>query len=561
MLDLHQAKDFVRSRKRGTMNNKIIFSNANVTPDGIQWLPAEAQNNSIYYLPEDGHYKSAQGVPEFYKYVLKSGTGKDTKVCILLVHSATAYNAIAPDWTKDAKYQRLTPTLIGRSGTFKTSLSRVLSFPRASNENGRGNELTQEMSASERRQLFSDCNCGSVISNDLRRDVSCSNKHIKMLNNVLRDYSDGRGSIVSLYANGEPSFIQDKNLEESTKERLLIFITDSLATAGSWVQNIPDGLISQFVIGLGTHLENHPDSLDAYKKQFLDEAKRRFSEFSAHGKPRIKNYCFFIYFVHRMALEILQQEGWMPASECECCRTLLKESLYSIYQRQVAFVNTDECAFESCIAYLSPTIRLVTPRPFCMDDKLCSGSSCPYYDHRQQSCRTPRKELVLNELAIADHEGGVAFYDSDIPSPFSNLHRKNGRILLVVSEDALFDCYRKATEDICEQTQISVRPLNFTQFKRSLSDQGLLLYEERNRIKDQRNYTINWCSYELSGQNCHITFASSSRKFLVLYIPRQWLRRLCEDDRIIHAKTIIPANFPFIETLTSLRQVFVSTTF
>ena len=167
----------------------------------------------------------------------------------------------------------------------------------------------------------------------------------------------------------------------------------------------------------------------------------------------------------------------------------------------------------------------------------------------------------MNELAIADHEGGVAFYDSDIPSPFSNLHRKNGRILLVVSEDALFDCYRKATEDICEQTQISVRPLNFTQFKRSLSDQGLLLYEERNRIKDQRNYTINWCSYELSGQNCHITFASSSRKFLVLYIPRQWLRRLCEDDRIIHAKTIIPANFPFIETLTSLRQVFVSTTF
>ena len=167
----------------------------------------------------------------------------------------------------------------------------------------------------------------------------------------------------------------------------------------------------------------------------------------------------------------------------------------------------------------------------------------------------------MDELAIADEESGVAFFDSDIAQHFPNLHRKTGRILLVVSEDALFDYYRQAAEEICEQTQISIRPQNFTQFKRSLSDQGLLLYEERDRLKDQRNYTINWCSYSLSGYDHHVIFASSSRKFLVLYLPKQWLSRLHEDNRIIHAQKIGTMRFPFVETLTSLRQVFVSTPF
>lgn len=543
------------------MNDKIIFSNANVTPTGIQWLPSESQNDSIYYLPKDGHYTASFGVPEFYRFVSRSGSGSSIQVKLLFVHSAVAYNAIAPDWTKDAKYQRLTPTLIGQPETYKTTLSRLISFPRASDDSGLGNELTQEMSTPERRKLFSLCECGSIIANDLRPDVSGTNKHLKVLEPVLRDFSDGRSSFVSLYANGETSFIQDKHLAPSTKQRLMVFTTDSLKSAGSWVQRIPDALISKLITGLGIHLETHADVLDFYKQKFLEEARQQFSKFSSLGNVRICNYCFFIYFVHRMALEISQKESWMSASECDLTLSLLKESLHSIYQQQLVFINADEWVFKVCIAHLSHTVRLVTPRPFCADDKLCFGSSCPYYDPNQQFCRTPRRELVLDELAIADEESGVAFFDSDIAQHFPNLHRKTGRILLVVSEDALFDYYRQAAEEICEQTQISIRPQNFTQFKRSLSDQGLLLYEERDRLKDQRNYTINWCSYSLSGYDHHVIFASSSRKFLVLYLPKQWLSRLHEDNRIIHAQKIGTMRFPFVETLTSLRQVFVSTPF
>ena len=552
------------------MITSIIFQNSKIASDGVQWLADGEQNDSIYILPKDGHYDPSQGIPEFYTFILNSGNGDSIQVGILFAAGTAAFSAVTPDWTTDAHIQRAVLTCIGKPCTFKTTICRKVAFPVTDYGNGKSNELTQEMSTPERRKLIDVCKNGSLIANDLRADVSGIKKHLQILEPVLRDFSDGRGNLGSLYANGEPSFLQDKKLNPSTLQRLIIFNTDSLKYAGEWVHSIPNALVSSFVVSLGIYFENHPEKLDDYKQKFLADSEKVFNQFSVQGNIRICNYCFVNYFVHNMVLEIAENEGWMAASKCAQCRDLLTESLHSVYLRQSAIENIDACVLKSCFSQLSRNIRLVLPRPVCLNNAPCYGADCPDYNSHQPCCRTPRKEVIPDELAVIEsakdnepEEYGVAFYDSDVRVIFPNLSHQDGNVMVVVSAEAFWSCYEHAVRDIFEQTQVTLRRRNFTQLKQFLSQMGVLLYERRDYEKDLRNYTISWCSCTFSGNDSSFsTFTTSHRKFLALYVPQEWLPHLYESDRILLAKNLMSIHVdPPFKVLASLIRDLVSEPF
>lgn len=552
------------------MITSIIFQNSKIASDGVQWLADGEQNDSIYILPKDGHYDPSQGIPEFYTFILNSGNGDSIQVGILFAAGTAAFSAVTPDWTTDAHIQRAVLTFIGKPSTYKTTSCRKVAFPVTDYRNGKSNELTQEMSTPERRKLIEICKNGSLIANDLRADVSGAKKDLQILESVLRDFSDGRGNLGSLYANGEPSFLQDKKLNPSTLQRLIVFNTDSLKYAGKWVHSIPKALVSSFVVSLGIYFENHPEKLDDYKQKFLADSEKVFNQFSVQGNIRICNYCFVNYFVHNMVLEIAENEGWMAASKCAQCRDLLTESLHSVYLRQSAIENIDACVLKSCFSQLSRNIRLVLPRPVCLNNAPCYGADCPDYNSHQPCCRTPRKEVIPDELAVIEsakdnepEEYGVAFYDSDVRVIFPNLSHQDGNVMVVVSAEAFWSCYEHAVRDIFEQTQVTLRRRNFTQLKQFLSQMGVLLYERRDYEKDLRNYTISWCSCTFSGNDSSFsTFTTSHQKFLALYVSQEWLPHLYESDRILLAKNLMSIHVdPPFKVLASLMRDLVSEPF
>lgn len=499
----------------------MIFRNYILENGKAAWRETEV-DDTIFQLPPSDLYGTREVIIKGYDFITKeSGPATSVKQQTLIAAIAAAIYAVFNDLLKEAKIQPWSLTLVGSKGTYKTTISRLVRFPSASEEDG---EITQIMNAAERKKVIAQCNGGSIVLSDLRGGGNADEKIRNLLDKIVRPISDHKKGPVLCIVNGEPSFLLTKRLDDSMRDRLLIIFTETLIGQEEWVASIPEDLISGIIV---TIYEGVYENYEFIKKEFLEKAHENFvNKSSKYKDARIRNKHFSLRMAHWIIITEACRKGFLTTDEALNYLKALYKAIDCLCDQMVYQQDPMEYLTDATFQSLSSQVRYVERRSFCnysdSGSKKCS-ENCLYFPYDWNEC--PDREFRVNgcDLAVrTETEAGIAVSVSDLNQKLPYLIEDEEKVLLIVEKGRFWQEYCRQASNAKKALNVKTPHLTIQDMQQYLVTKGYLLYDPLAETKKDQYYT-SWPKATLT-EECWDFMKikeSGSTEVFAMYVPKR----------------------------------------